>query len=129
MSRPAAVVVVGASLAGATAALTLRERGFDGGSAEAYEQHRLTLLLGTPPSHRRDRRTLRLSGEVLPYTHLILATGVGSTSGRRSPAWTGTGWRSSCVPVGSPPYWRQQRQGAASRPAPHRTRRRRRSAG
>jgi 3-phenylpropionate/trans-cinnamate dioxygenase ferredoxin reductase subunit len=111
MSTPASVVIVGASLAGATTAFTLRERGFDGDivlvsaeselpyerlalsktylagdvsldellvrSADAYDEHRVTLRLGQPAAGLDvDRRTVRLaSGEVLPYTHLVIATG------------------------------------------------------
>jgi 3-phenylpropionate/trans-cinnamate dioxygenase ferredoxin reductase subunit len=110
MSGPA-VVVVGASLAGATTVFTLRERGFDGDivlvgaetdlpyerpalsksylagdvplgkllvrSADAYDEHRIALRLGQAATALDvDRRMLGLdTGEVLPYTHLIITTG------------------------------------------------------
>lgn len=105
------VVVVGASLAGATTAFALRERGFDGElvlvgaeqglpyerpalskgylsgdipldklivrDATAYTEHRITLRLGDPAAALdADQRTVTLaSGGVLPYTHLVIATG------------------------------------------------------
>ena len=111
MSGAGTVVVVGASLAGATAAFALRDRGFDGEivlvgaerelpyerpalskaylagdvpldrllvrSADAYDEHRIALRLGQAAiALDADRRTVTLdSGEVLPYTHLVVATG------------------------------------------------------
>jgi 3-phenylpropionate/trans-cinnamate dioxygenase ferredoxin reductase subunit len=105
------VVVVGASLAGATAAFTLRDSGFNGQivlvgaeseppyerpalskgylagdisrdtlsvrAAEAYDAHRIALRLGhAAVALDVDQQTVTLkSGEVLPYTQLILATG------------------------------------------------------
>ena len=105
------VVVVGASLAGATAAFALRERGFTGPivlvgaetelpyerpalsksylvgetpldkllvrHADAYDEHRITLRLGHAATALDvDRRTVTLdSGDVLPYDHLVIATG------------------------------------------------------
>lgn len=107
-------VIVGASLAGATAAFSLRERGFAGDvvlvgaepdlpyerpalsksylagdvpldkllvrSADAYDEHRITLRLGHAAAALDvERRTVILdSGEVLPYAHLVIATGAGN---------------------------------------------------
>ncbi len=113
MSAPAAgtAVIVGASLAGATAAFALRERGFDGEivlvgaepglpyerpalskgylasdmptdkllvrDADAYTEHQITLRLGDAATALdAERRSVSLaSGDVLPYTHLVIGTG------------------------------------------------------
>lgn len=113
MSTPAGdrVVIVGASLAGATAAFTLRERGFTGQivlvgaetelpyerpalskgyladatrldallvrTPDAYDEHRIVLRLGDAATGLDvERRTVTLaSGELLPYTHVVVATG------------------------------------------------------
>jgi 3-phenylpropionate/trans-cinnamate dioxygenase ferredoxin reductase subunit len=104
-------VIVGASLAGATTAFTLRERGFAGQivlvgaetelpyerpalsksylagempldkllvrSAEEYEEQQITLRLGHAATALDiEARTVTLdSGEVLTYTHLVIANG------------------------------------------------------
>jgi len=108
---PERVVVVGASLAGATTALTLREAGYDGEivllgaetelpyerpalskgylagdvaldkllvrPVDAYDEHRITLRLGQVASGLDvDRgQVLLSSGELLDYTHVVIATG------------------------------------------------------
>lgn len=113
MSTPAAgaVVIVGASLAGATTAFALRKRGFDGQivlvgaepelpyerpalsksylagatpldkllvrPAVAYDEHQITLRLGHAATALDiESHAVSLdSDEVLPYTHLVIATG------------------------------------------------------
>ena len=111
LPAPGSVVIVGASLAGATTAFALREEGFDGQivlvgaephlpyerpalskgylagdvpadkllvrPAEAYAEQRIELRLGQEATGLDvDRRSVTLSsGEVLPYAHLVIATG------------------------------------------------------